>query len=216
MNSQSFLKNKIRFENELIYLGGQISTKSFLKIDFVDLEVFFLNSTNYMCEDSRLSRCMEYWAVRYGNLLSPKRMLSLLKGSTDSYNPQVLGALLSIADRSFPSGRFSKLMAFCKDEPKIKMFSFLSRSIPKDERWSRFGIEASIFRPGEEGHFLATYKGLKDIPIELKNRMMGIPAMKSNLFIYRELHPGLSMYKIGKDLKLSYAFIHRTLTALQL
>lgn len=53
-------------------LSGSVS-------EFVDLEVFFLNSTRFLDNDARMTQTILHWIIRYSLLLSPSKLRRLIR-----------------------------------------------------------------------------------------------------------------------------------------
>lgn len=210
MSSLNYSNDQSYFESALIYLGGLATTPNLVKISFVDLEEFFLIGTNFCYVDARLTRTFEYWVAKYGKLLSPKRLCKLIEKGDLAIDFQCLGPLLSIIDHKFPRGKFASLEAYCKIGELKKMFPFLLKSMRRDERWEKYGVIAPVFQSVEESHFLRNEKYVCDHCPEIRFRIMGVSPMRSNLLAYRAKFPKLSLYRVAKDLDLTYAFAHRS------
>jgi len=200
------------FDACLYRLGGLTTPKSKEKIFYVDLEEFFLQATlEVFNNDSRLSRCIEFWVYRYGKYLSPFKLVKLIKNE-NSFDPSALGGLLSIADNKFPRGQFSTLQKYAKKSPGRKMFNIVSALKKTDHRWEKYGIEAPIFLLDEEAHFLRGMSGvILNIP-ELKYRVMGLTPSASDLKAYLEVFPDSSLYRAAKETHQGYGSAHKNYT----
>ncbi len=208
MNSFEAISEIELFASKLQKLGGLIVSKNGKYKEFVDLERFALDATTSVFNDSRLSRTIELWFYRYAKLLSVPTLIKLIeKGYI--YNPSSLGALLSIADNKFPdSGELKKLASYCIKAQDIKMFKFFGDKKRSDPRWLKYGIIAPIFNLNEEDHFLLKDKKIATIP-ELKYRKQGFSVTASNILSMREIYPQMSLYRISKELNVTYAYVHR-------
>ena len=188
-------------------LGGLITSKVKIKRNFIDLELFFLEATNCVFNDTRLTRCIEYWVLKHGQLLSPQRLQKIIESKKIQFDESVLGALLGIIDPKFPNKcRFSPLAKFCSKKANIPLFPFFKDVARSDKRWLRYGIIAPEFKPQEENHFLISEKKQTTIP-ELFFRKSAPPVV-ANIQSYLKLNPSTSIYRISKELGVTYAYTY--------
>ncbi|MCP4914488.1 MAG: hypothetical protein GY909_15340 [Oligoflexia bacterium] len=210
MSSQLTLSNREDVAWYLASLGMLISSKVKKKRDYIDIEKFFILSTNYVYDDLRLSRSMEYWCLAYGKYLSFKKLNKILsKMDSDLYDSSVLGALLAIADPHFPEkGKFKGLSKYCETKAEEKRLSKLFSNKKKcDPRWARFGIIAPEFIANEISNNLCCKSHLKKHVPEMYYRMLGFSSSISDLKAIIAFNENISIYKMAKITGLTYATV---------
>jgi hypothetical protein len=104
-----------QFYDKLNYLGGNLSLTP--KLDYyVDLEVFFLECTQYLNRDTRTSLTILNWLYRYTTILSPSKIRRLIKNNKIEYNKFGLTYIFSIlSDYSLIKTNWNILKPYCNE-----------------------------------------------------------------------------------------------------
>jgi len=218
-NYKNYLKNKIDpniFALEVWYLGGNIMPSKEIVFNlnrnyYIDLEEFFLNATNHVFNDTRLTRCIEHWINRYGKYLSPSKIKKIIN-SGQTYNKAVLGVFLEfISGPNWFKSKFIILKDYViPSQKKIKLFDHLPIPSKIDSTWEKYGIVAPLFlKELEVDKNLKTIDYvLQSIP-ELKFRIMGFPIAISDYKAFKKFEENCSLYKIAKQTHTPYSRLHK-------
>ncbi|MBC7540162.1 MAG: hypothetical protein H7281_15160 [Bacteriovorax sp.] len=203
MNLEEFLDNAHS-------LGIKINRSAEKRRDYIDLESFFLYSTIHISSSIRVARYIEYWAFSFGKYLSVKRINDHIKKG-HPYKPEFLNGLLKIIDENFDKSGpmknlFQKKTGGTKGSiPIVPGFEFKKL----DPKWESVGVSAPIFIPDE---LAKTIQGLdwisKNCP-EIYYRMQGISPVLSDIRAYMFFKNKVSLYRVAKDLSLTYACVHQ-------
>lgn len=194
--------------SRLAYLGGNITSQLPCPKNYLDLEEFFVEATNAVFSDTRLTRCLEYWVSRYGKYLSPSKIRTVL-GKIE-YDPRVLGYFIELIDgEKFERGPFKILNSLIKKGKKSEsLFSHLPRPKVQDAVWKKHGIIAPVFNPEEEEKNLKNMSYIiKNVP-ELKYRIMGMHIPVADILAYLDRNGEASLYRIAKETNTAYSRVH--------
>lgn len=200
--------SKEDFLDMAVKLGLKINRPNPYISSFVDIESFFLYSTIFIRSDYRTARYIEYWAHAYGKYLSVKKINDLIdKGH--SYDPVYLFGLLRLIDRNFEKGGpFKILKRHVKKNlnaiPIIEGFDF--KKI--DPVWESVGVIAPIFIPDEYEKVIREINWLEKNCPELYFRIIGLSPILSDIKSYVLFNKNVSLYKVSKDLGLTYSCVH--------
>lgn len=206
------MKNKKlieKFSAKLKYLGGNITSSEPAPVEYIDLEKFVLEATNYMFEDYRLTRCMEYWMHRYTKYLSPSKIVKISKGN--NFNPFVLGALLEIGlGEKWKNGRFGVVAKIIKISNKKIQNLILNAPEPrtKDSVWIKYGIHAPLFSVDEENKNLKSFPYMCENIFEMKYRLDGHLIPVADIKAYLARNGMTSIYRVAKDTYITYSRAH--------
>jgi len=194
--------------SRLAYLGGNITSHLPSPGNYLDLEEFFVEATNAVFSDTRLTRCLEYWVSRYGKYLSPSKIRTVL--SKSKYDPRVLGYFIELIDgKKFNNGPFKILKTFIKKGKKNEpIFSHLPRPKVADPVWKKYGLIAPLFNREEEEKNLKSMSYIaKSVP-ELKYRIMGMHIPVADILAYIDRNGEASLYRIAKETNTAYSRVH--------
>ncbi|HAZ13377.1 MAG: hypothetical protein A2X86_14870 [Bdellovibrionales bacterium GWA2_49_15] len=195
--------------SHLAYLGGNITPHLTSPTEYIDLEEFFVEATNAVFSDTRLTRCLEYWISRYGKYLSPSKIRTVL-GKT-KYDPRVLGYFIELIDgEKFKHGPFKILSSFIKRGKKSEpLFSHLPRPKVQGAVWKKYGLIAPLFNREEEEKNLKHMSYIvRNVP-ELKYRIMGMHIPVADILAYLDRNGEASLYRIAKETNTAYSRVHR-------
>ena len=216
MNSKLNLKNSLNEAEDfaeltasrLVYLGGSVTSRLPYSKDYLDIEEFFVEATNAVFSDTRLTRCLEYWVSRYGKYLSPSKIRTVL-AKTD-YDPRVLGYFIELIDgEKFKRGPFKILNRFIKRGLKNEaLFFHMPRPKVRDPVWEKYGLIAPVFnREEEEKNLKSMSYVVKNVP-ELKYRIMGMHIPVADILAYLDRNGEASLYRIAKETNTAYSRVH--------
>lgn len=173
----------------LSFLGGRIATSKKCARVFINLEKFLLDATiEFRKEDPRVNEALWCFFIRYGPYLSCHKISKLIRKNY-TYDPSVLGAILSGIDQKFPlSGDFTLLKKYVKRDTEIPLYTFMKKPKVFDERFLNFGIIAPAFSTKEEEHYLFSKEKVLKISPELRFRLMGFTVAVADLRAAIEIH----------------------------
>ena len=102
---------------KLNYLGGNLQLSSKVKT-FVDLELFFLESTLYLEKDNRIKQTILNWLVLFSPILSPSKIRRLSKSKP--FNQKNLDLLVHFLIRNKKVKENWKILINKNSSPNIK------------------------------------------------------------------------------------------------
>lgn len=189
------------FVAKLFYLGGTVTSK--LSVDFssepLNLEAFFLEGTIYARRDVRVGQSFEHWVRRYGPFLSPSRIRRIIRDNHVQYDPVYLGILIELLE-SLPGNlqSFGILKNYVKKIKKKELFyDHLNQPKNLDPLYLKYGYQKLPFHKDEKKFLKKTEFVLNNCP-ELSYRLIGIPALVSDVKVWLEKKPGISKYQISR------------------
>lgn len=191
-------------------LGIKINRTSDKKRDYIDLESFFLHSTIHISSSIRVARYIEYWVYSFGKYLSVKRINDHIKKG-HPYRPEFLNGLLKIVDENFEKTGPMKNLFYKSTNDAKELVPIVPGFVFKklDPNWESVGVAAPIFIPDE---LEKTIHGLdwisKNCP-EIYLRMQGISPVLSDIRAYMLFKNGVSLYRVAKDLNLTYSCVYQ-------
>jgi hypothetical protein len=203
MNLDEFLDNAHS-------LGIKINRKIDTKRDYIDLESFFLYSTIYISSSIRVARYIEYWAFSFGKYLSVKRINDHIKKG-HPYRPEFLNGLLKIIDDNFDkSGPMKNLFQKKNNGANGNISIVPGYEFKKlDPLWNSVGISAPVFIPDELDKTIHKLDWISKNCPEIYYRMQGISPVLSDIRAYMSFRTGVSLYRVAKDLNLTYSCVHQ-------
>ncbi len=191
------MKELESFAYKLNQLGGkntfkQSSVKEVVTTPFIDLEIFILEGSLVLKNmDSRLYMTFAYWLKEFGHLISPSKLLKLIKTKKVPHDPQVLLGIIyfiqaysdiELVNRNKGNG-FQAIIRLChKKFSELKVFDFPSR-FGTDEAWGRAKVALPQFKFDEEHNYLNSKKRIFETIKEIKYRMMGLSANQAETLI---------------------------------
>lgn len=191
------------------HLGIKINREIKNKRDYIDLESYFLYSTIYISHSIRVARYVEYWVHSYGKYLSVKLIKDHIKKG-HPYRKEFLNGLLKIVDDNFENSGPLKIL----HQSEIKN-NLLIPIVPDfefkvlDPNWKSSGIAAPIFIPDEKDKTIHDLNWIAKNCPEIYFRMQGISPVLSNIRSYLHFKNKASLYRVAKDLKLTYSCVHQ-------
>jgi len=191
-------------------LGIKINRSSVKTRDYIDLESFFLYSTIHISSSIRVARYIEYWVYSYGKYLSVKRINDHIKLG-HPYRPEFLNGLLKIIDANFDkSGPLKGLFQKTPNETKEAISIVAGYEFKKlDPNWESVGVLAPVFIPDEMEKTIHSLDWISKNCPEIYYRMQGISPVLSDIRAYMFFKNKVSLYRVAKDLNLTYACVHQ-------
>ena len=191
-------------------LGVKINRSSKVKRTYIDLESFFLYATVHISSSIRIARYIEYWTYSFGKYLSVKRLNDHIKKG-HPFNPIFFNGLLKIIDDNFDkSGPLKVLYQKIEQKKKILIPIVTGYEFKKlDPRWKSVGVSAPIFIPDEINKTIHNVDWISHHCPELYFRMQGISPVLSDIRSYLHFKTDVSLYRVAKDLKITYACVHQ-------
>jgi hypothetical protein len=203
MNIDEFLDNSHN-------LGIKINRELKNKRDYIDLESYFLYSTIHLSHSIRVARYVEYWVHSYGKYLSVKLINDHIKNG-HPFRQIFLNGLLKLVDDNFEkSGPMKKLF-----HQELRSNKVLIPIVPKfefkviDQNWESVGVSAPIFIPDEKEKTIYDLNWISKNCPEIYFRMQGISPVLSNIRAYLHFKNKSSLYRVAKDLNLTYSCVHQ-------
>ena len=200
------------FGSKLRCLGGRISYPERYLNQFIDIEEFFLEATQFVYQSNRLAECIENWIYTFGFIISPAKVKSLIKQGYE-YDSAVLGVfceIISKTDKKQISLTCLKPFIKKKKSKTLRNVNSLNLSPKKpDKLWIKFNILTNSFKPNHEKFLLDFEYILKKSP-EIHNRILGIDIIAADYqaFLKKESNK-ISLRQISLKIHAHYSNLHK-------
>jgi hypothetical protein len=202
--------NLEQFLDTAHFLAVKINRTPKINRDYIDIESFFLYSTLHISTSIRTARYIEYWTYVFGKYLSVKRINDHIKNS-HPYNPIFLNGLLKIIDENFDKSGPLKILFQKKVIKKNSLMPIVDGYEFKklDPKWESIGVSAPVFIPDELDKTIYGIDWITKNCPELFYRIQGLSPVLSDIRAYIHFRADASLYRVAKDLKLTYSCVHQ-------